>query len=183
MNERGFTIVDVVIALMIMMVGLLALVAAIAGGIVRNQEGAQQLMAKHYASSTLESIYSARDIGRLGFDAIGNRSTCPGTSPAPTTNIFPAGVQPILAEAGDDNIIATCDDTGTPVLGFSREIIITDICDPDRPSPNCTQTADSVDPGTNPVMIRQIVVNIFFTTSFGQRRQSISSVITNYATE
>lgn len=178
-NEQGFTLIDVTIGLIIMMIGLMGLTAAIAGGIVRNTQGAQQLIAKQYASSTLESIFSARDIGNLGFNAIANRASCPNTS-NPLTAVFPSGVQPIMSQAGPDNIVGTCDDTGTLVQGFTRQITITAVCDTERPSANCTLQADGVAPGANPIMLRRIQVKIFYQGAV-LNQLSISSEISNYA--
>ena len=178
-NEQGFTLIDVSIGLIVMMIGLMGLTAAIAGGIVRNTQGAQQLIAKQYASSTLESIFSARDIGDLGFDAIANRNSCPNTA-LPLTSAYPSGVRPILSQAGPDNIVGTCDDNGAIVQGFTRQIIITDVCDPERPSFNCSRAVDGVDPGDAPVMMRRIQVTIFY-QGVTLNQLSISSQISNYS--
>ncbi len=176
-SEEGFSIVDIIIALTILMIGLLALVAALAGGITRNYEGGQQLKANQYAASTLESISSARDIpSRLGFSVIANVGSCPGNA----NGIFPRGIQPLRPEAGPDNIVGTCDDAGTPVSGFRREIIITDICDPERPSAGCTMTGDGVNPGTNLVMMRKVEVVIYYQATTRERQQKVSTIISNY---
>ena len=71
-NEAGFSYVDVMIAVTILLVGVMAMLSAITSGIVMTTTSQQQLSAKQYAQSTIESIFSARDIETLGFDAIGN---------------------------------------------------------------------------------------------------------------
>ena len=74
-NEKGFSYIDTMIGLVILLVGILALAAAVTTSVIRSREGEQQLIAKQLANSTLESIFSARDI-RLndvdGWNSIGN---------------------------------------------------------------------------------------------------------------
>ena len=87
------------------------------------------------------------------------------------------GAQPVLPDDGVDNVVDTDDDTGIALANVSRQITITDICDPERPSANCPT------PGTNPVMIRQIDVTIFYRVGPNlQRQEKSSTVITNYYT-
>ena len=65
-KEAGFSYVDVLCGIIILMIGILALVGAITAALVRSTELDQQLQAKQIATSTLESVISARDINRPG---------------------------------------------------------------------------------------------------------------------
>lgn len=192
-NAQGFIYIDVLIAIVILMVGIMALAAAMTAAVVRAASGQQQMRAKQYAEATMETIISARDIKLFdtfgGWDAIGNQgSNC--TPPGSTSNckgIFVNGWQPVRTQistnglydpaapiAGLDGVIGTGDDAGTLVPGFQRQIIITDICDPDRPSYNCPT------PGTNPVKVRQITVNVSYMVRGLQFQESLSTILANY---
>ncbi len=171
LDERGFTYIDVLIGVMILMVGVLALTAAITTAVIRSREGEQLLIAKQLATSTLESVHSARDLRALGWDAIGNL-------PPIGTGIFLTGDQPIRQRAGVDRVVGTDDDdddaTNPIIPNFTRSITVTDICDPDRPSANC----DPV--GTNPVMMRRVDIVIRYGVSGVWREQRLSTILTNF---
>jgi type II secretory pathway pseudopilin PulG len=170
-SQAGFSYIDVLIAITLLMIGLLALVAAVTASVVQTRAGEQNLIAKQYAASTLEAIFSARDIGVLGWDAVGNV----GSNPVNGTpqGAFVVGRQPVYPDDGADNIAGTSDDTGTPVKGFDREIVITDICDPTRPSANCSPS------GTYPVMLRKVEITLYYQVTGGWRKEKITTVITD----
>ncbi|MBA3439778.1 MAG: hypothetical protein H0T92_07910 [Pyrinomonadaceae bacterium] len=165
-DERGFTYLDVLVGMMILSVGIMALAAAVTGAVVRSRELEQQLIAKQHAASTLESIFSARDLETLGWDAVGNVGTNIVTGVA--RGIFLTGQQPIEPDPGADRIVGTADDTGSAVGGFQRQITITDINDPQRPSP------------PNPIMMREVRVIIFYQAGTIWRQEAVSTVAANY---
>jgi type II secretory pathway pseudopilin PulG len=170
-NQEGFSYIDVLIAITILMIGLLALVAAVTASVVQTRAGEQNLLAKQYAASTLEAIFSSRDIGDLGWDSVGNVGTNP-VNGVPQGK-FVVGRQSIYPDDGPDNIAGTADDTGTPVKGFDRQIVITDICDPDRPSANCSPS------GSYGVMIRKVEVTIYYQVTGGWRSEKTTTIISN----
>ena len=65
-SQFGFSYIDVMIAIVIMMVGILAMVGALSANIVRSVESEKRTMAKQLALSTIESIVSAKEIERPG---------------------------------------------------------------------------------------------------------------------
>jgi type II secretory pathway pseudopilin PulG len=157
---QGFSYLDVMFAIVILLIGVLGIAAAITATVVRSREAEQQLLAKQYASSSLESILSVRDIKKLGWDALANVGNGQG--------VFLNGPQPITTDPGLDGAVGTADDTGTIIPRFQRQITITDINDPQRPSP------------PNPIMIRRIDVSVFYQTSISQRVETVSTIVTNY---
>lgn len=98
--------------------------------------------------------------------------------------IFLNGFNPIREEVGWDGVAGTADDAcagtgpctvaGQPtnsspiVTGFQRQIVITDIDDPERQSP------------PNPITRRQIDVTIRYFVNQATRTESMSTMITNY---
>ena len=160
-TQKGFSYIDVMIAVTIMMVGLMGLCAALVGGIVTTGELESQMRAQEYAASTIEAIYSVRDISKLGFPAAQNVTPSQGATPG----IFPNGRRSILPNAGLDGIVATADDTGTPVEGFERQLVIK------RPDGSDVSEYDS---------LRQVDVTIFYKVRGTERQLTISAYIGNY---
>ncbi len=168
-NQAGFSYPDVLIGLMILMVGLMALASAITAAVIRTREGEQQMSSKNLTTSTLENIFSARDIGPLGWDAVGNV----GSNMVDGTNrgIFLTGKQSVKPGVGADGVTGTADDTGTAFPNIQREIVITDYDDPER------LKADGF-----PIFIRRIDVTIYYAVGSGaQRKETATTMITNYA--
>lgn len=177
-SESGFSYIDVMIALVILMVGILALLSGISGSILQSKGHEQQLLAKQVATSTMESIMAVKetDPTRLGWAAIGNVGTNPDPVTGVNQGIFLNGFQPVRLDAGPDEVIGTADDTGAIGPQLQRRIVITDVCDPDRPSPViCSPT------GTASVRIRSIAVTITYNVGALQRQEQLVTVLTDYA--
>ena len=183
-NEEGFSYIDTMIGIVILLVGILALAAAVTTSVIRSRESEQQLIAKQLANSTLESIFSARDIrlnGEDGWNSIGNIGSNP-VDGVPK-GIFVIGQAPIRDSAGADGMIGTLDDAcaGTGpccvsgvcnssaiLAGFKRQVTITDINDPERPTPPW------------PILMRRIEITIFYQASNTIRQEKVATVITSY---
>ena len=175
-SEAGFSYVDVMIAVTILMVGVMAMLSAITSGMVMTTTSQQQLAAKQYALSTVEAIFSARDLDTLGFDAVGNV----GDATIPS-GVFLSGDRPFYSSAGPDGIIGTADDAAGPdgvsgtsddtpsVDGFSRQISIANIPDPDRPGAA--------------ISLRQIDVTVSYKLGNAQLRETMTSYVANYRTK
>ncbi len=175
-NESGYSMVDVMIAIAILLVGVLALVGATARAIVQTTQSQDALIAKQYASSTIEAIFSARDLDTLGWDAVGNV----GSAEVPG-GVFVTGEQGIWPTAGADGIVGTDDDSagpngspgdsddGTPAEGFRREITIANVPDPLRP--NATPS------------LRRIDVTISYTVGGKRYRETFTTYVANYRTD
>lgn len=187
-NERGFSYIDVMIALVILMVGILASTAALTANLVRSYETEKQVIAKQIALSTIESIFSARDIARTG--AVSGWGTIGNTGSNPDENgnyqgIFLTNFRPIREDLGWDGVAGTVDDacaapnacqvggrpdnTSEVVNGFERKIVITDLQDAERPSP------------PHAISRRRIDVTVRYFVNQLQREQTVSTIIANYA--
>jgi type II secretory pathway pseudopilin PulG len=174
-QEAGFSYIDVMIALAILTVGVMALVAAITNGMNLTTRSALALSAKQVASSTVESIFTSRDLDIFRWPAIGNI----GDAGVPGA-IFVAGPQPIYPTFGKDGIVGTVDDgwgadgiagnsdDGVASVEMQREIKITPLIDPDRP--------------TAPISLRQIDVIIYYNLGYStvRRKEQFTSYIASY---
>jgi hypothetical protein len=184
-RDSGFSYVEVMIALVILMIGILGMLSALTANMIRSYEAEKRVAAKQVALSTIESIIAAREIMRPGvidgWDSLRNEGANP---PMGTPDgIFVTDFRPIREELGWDGVAGTVDDacegegacavsgrptnTSAVVKGFQREIVITDIEDPERPAPN-------------PISRRQITVNIRYFVNHLVRTETVSTMITNY---
>lgn len=185
-KQEGFSYIDVMIAIVIMFVGILAMVGALSANLIRSMESEKRTMAKQLALSTIESIISAKEIERTGvvegWDSLRNVQI---NLPVGEINgIFLTGFNPVRADVGWDGVAGTVDDacagtgpcvvTGRPdntsplIPNVSRQITITDVDDPERPTP------------PNPITRRRIEVTIRYWVNQAQRSETASTMITNY---
>jgi len=108
-SQDGFTLVEVMIAIAVMSVGLLAVVASIASAIATTQTAQQDLVARHKALEALESIYTARNSQQVGFSAINNTGS---------GGVFLSGAQAMMCP-GPDGLVGTADDVSCVTSGGS----------------------------------------------------------------
>lgn len=174
-DEHGFSYIDVMIAIVILMIGILALMAGMSGAVLQAKGQDQQMLAKQMAASTMESIMSVKetDPARLGWNAVGNVGS--NVVDGVPRGIFVTGMQNVLPDAGADEVLGTADDTGTPLTAIQRQVIITDECDPDRPSYNCPT------PGVANVRIRSVQVIVRYFVGSLARQEQLTTVLTDYA--
>jgi len=106
--QRGFSLLEVMIAMVVLTVGLLAVFASFATAIAATEEAQENLIARHKALDAMESIYTARNSQQIPFAAINN--VVNGGS-------FLSGPQPLLC-SGPDGLVGTADDVAcTTVAG------------------------------------------------------------------
>ncbi|MFZ0815510.1 MAG: prepilin-type N-terminal cleavage/methylation domain-containing protein [Candidatus Sulfotelmatobacter sp.] len=99
-SESGFTLIEVMIATVVMTVGILAVMASFATAIAATASAQEDLVARHKALDAMESIYTARNSQQLPFASINNIAN---------GGVFKSGAQPLLC-AGPDGLVGTADD-------------------------------------------------------------------------
>jgi prepilin-type N-terminal cleavage/methylation domain-containing protein len=99
-SQSGFTLIEVMIAVVIMTVGFLAVMATFATAISATASAQEDLIARHKALDAMESIYTARNSQQLPFASINNLSS---------GGVFLSGPQQLRC-AGPDGIVGTADD-------------------------------------------------------------------------
>ncbi len=106
-SESGFSYLEVMIAIVILTVGIMAQLAALSFSMLRARESEERNVARQIAASTIESIFAARDLGNANgisnWDAI-NLNT------VHSSGIFLEGWRPIREDSGIDGIQGTADD-------------------------------------------------------------------------
>lgn len=102
--EAGFTLIETMIASMVLIIGVLGVAAMLGTGLAYMTTSQAQYIAQQKAAEAVESVFEARDIGQATWSTICNvgSSVCTG-------GVFLTGSQP-LCGAGPDGIIGTADD-------------------------------------------------------------------------
>jgi type II secretory pathway pseudopilin PulG len=141
-KEEGFSLIEVMFAMVIMLVGILGSLAAITSSIYSMQGSEKRTISKEIVRSSMETIFSIRDL--LAFDAQVGGAQYNWTALQGTTNsgIFLEGWTPIRENPGVDGIFGTADDAcslpnpcvvngvtnNSPIVnGYERRIDIQDV--------------------------------------------------------
>jgi prepilin-type N-terminal cleavage/methylation domain-containing protein len=137
-KQKGFTLLETVIAMAVLSFGILALASFFTQGMQASYRSQIQFIAQEKAQEALETIFTARDTQMLSFAQINNVSA---------GGVFLDGPQPLLAP-GPDGLVGTADD---------------DAANPDAivvgPGPdNVLGTADDTTINLNPWMTRTILI-------------------------
>ena len=145
-REDGISLMEMMVALVILMIGLLGMAQVFYFGMAIVGTSSAQLIAREKAREAIESVHTARDTRVITWAQIRNAAAPDCGAWANTTGnpggTFVNGEQNLLA-AGPDGLVATGDDTGqemtpgpdntlgtsddVPLAGFTREIAICDI--------------------------------------------------------
>ena len=148
-RDDGFSLIEVVVAMSILMVGLLGLAQVFYFGLAIVGTSSAQLIAREKAREAIESVHTARDTRVITWAQIRNvnasrpaRRHWAPTSSANSGGGFTTDEHPLLA-AGLDGLVATDDDAGQemtpgpdntlgtaddiPLVGFRRQIAICDV--------------------------------------------------------
>jgi len=90
-DQRGFSLIEVVVAMSILVVGLLGLAQVFYLGMVNASTSSANLIAREKAREAIESVHTARDTRTIAWAAVRNVN-------APTCTAIPAaGAQPAVA--------------------------------------------------------------------------------------
>jgi type II secretory pathway pseudopilin PulG len=126
-RESGFSLLETVIAMLILTVGLMGVASAIGYALMASQGGRGLTNAKLLVVSALEQMETLRNSGQLNFAEISNSPVSGSTFTA-----FPTTFLPVSTTPGTDFVYGTQDDPGIsdPTLainGVTRQILITSL--------------------------------------------------------
>jgi type II secretory pathway pseudopilin PulG len=148
--DAGFTLLEVIIAVVMLTVGVIGLLAAFAASVATLNQSREDSIARQEAQQFIEGIYAARNSASLNFNNFQN------VSQDPANGLFKDGMQP-ANQAGPDGLMNTADDladletgpNGKP-LPLQRKIEFTPFFLPGPPpvvDPNMRQIAITIQYG------------------------------------
>jgi type II secretory pathway pseudopilin PulG len=107
-EDKGFSLIEVVIAILLMTTGLIALAGALIVGVTLPRRARQQEIAKQMANTIMESIIAAKEALPPGFSTFEQLSY--------TDSVIPGRFlkdEMVILEPGPDGVYGTCDDGRT----------------------------------------------------------------------
>jgi prepilin-type N-terminal cleavage/methylation domain-containing protein len=150
-GQRGFTLIETMIAIAIMGIGIVTLIACFGTAVNATQSAEENLIARQKTLEALESVYTARNTQQVSFDQIANipsggiftfgptQMLCAGPDGLDNTaddvscaasGPCPAGPQCVVLP-GPDGILGTPDDVGMSLANFTRQIQINSVLEND----------------------------------------------------
>jgi prepilin-type N-terminal cleavage/methylation domain-containing protein len=185
--QNGFTLIETMIAIVIMSVGILTLIAAFGTAVTATQNAEENLIAREKALQAMESVYTARNTQQITFSQIANVSSggiftdgptplmCPGPDglvnttddvACPAAGPCVAGPECVVLP-GPDGILGTPDDVPMSLANFTRQIQI-----------NTVLEADGVTPNPN---LKQITVTVTYTNASPiPRSYTVNALISSF---
>jgi type II secretory pathway pseudopilin PulG len=172
-RQQGFALLETLIAIVVLMIGLLAVLATFTMALGNTQSVKLDSVARQKAAEALESIFTARQTSQLTFDQIQNVGNGTGifangvtalTDPGPdgldgTGDDVPAA--PIRLPGSSGVITNTSEDELVDLGNFTRQILITNV--PGNPN------------------VRQITVNLRYPVPQGwYRTYQVQALISSY---
>ena len=94
-QQRGFTLIEAMIAMVVLTIGMCGVIATLATAITATASAQEDLVARHKALEAMESIYAARNSQQVPFAQINNVAN---------GGIFLGGAQQLQC-AGPDGIL------------------------------------------------------------------------------
>lgn len=207
-QEKGFSLIEVVIAIFIIAFGIAALAGLLVAGITLPQRARQQEIAKQLANEIMESIIFAKESNPSGFRTFnalsyGSNNT-EGRFVSSTSN---PNITKMLT-AGPDGVYGTCDDgqpagtfincAGSTAGSLGTNLLQTTL-DPGKDGDYSTTTgpnANKTEPLLNysreiiitdlnspPVSAKNVEVRVFYQTALGTKEKVVLICrLTNFRT-
>jgi prepilin-type N-terminal cleavage/methylation domain-containing protein len=174
-RESGFTLIEVLVSTIILVVGVLSVADFFAQGLQASYQTQVQYIAQEKASEAMESIFTARDTKILTWVQIANTNN---------GGVFLTGAQPLCA-SGPDGLFGTDDDlTNQPdsitiapgpdgIFGTADDIVV-------NLNPWMTRTI-TITPVPSTPNLNQINITINWVYEGRQGQYVLNSYISNYS--
>jgi type II secretory pathway pseudopilin PulG len=178
-SAEGFSLIEVMIATLVLTVGVLSLVGVVGLGLQTVASSSAMLIAREKAREAIESVHSARDTGELSWSRVRNVADggaflngaqdvrMPG--PDGLVNTADDGSIEVLRGPGPDGLLNSADDTLTTLERglFQRQIIITPLTFDDNAAVNPN--------------LRQIVVTVSYRVRNTWRTYTLTTFVSSYS--
>jgi prepilin-type N-terminal cleavage/methylation domain-containing protein len=138
-NRAGFTLIEALVAMVVLTIGLLGLAQAFYLGMRHMSTSSANLIAREKAREAVESVHTARDTRTITWAQIRNVSNggvfLDGAQPLQiagndglvnTADDAAAGIETVL-DPGPNGLFGDADDRLAPLVGFTRRIQILEL--------------------------------------------------------
>jgi hypothetical protein len=178
-SATGFSLIEVMIATLVLTVGLLALVGTMTLGLQSIAGSSPALIAREKAREAVESVHTARDTGELAWNRVQNVANGGDFLDGPQdvrepgvdglVNTDDDGDIEVLVSPGPDGVLETEDDTVTPLSRelYQREIMI---------SPLNVDGTDTVN-----LNLRQVTVSVRYRVLGIWRTYTLTTFVSAYS--
>jgi type II secretory pathway pseudopilin PulG len=144
-SDSGVTILEMIVAMLVLTIGLLGLAASIGYAVTVSNKGRNLTNSKLLVVSLLEQMETLRNTQQLTFGQIANAGSVDNTGASRAFAGFPNGFQTLSINPGPDGIFGTADDLINPgpdniygtsddfvdttwaVAGYQRQVLITNL--------------------------------------------------------
>ena len=182
-KQRGFTLMETMVASIVLAAGLLSVLSLFAYSLANLQMSQEDLVARAKAKEGLESVFSARDSSQIDFSQINNKANGgiflddfsliydpPGADGIANTDDDSSSANSQLdgiVLPGPDGILGTGDDVRQTLTNFQRKITI---------SPVFLTGTTTINNN-----LRLVTVTVRYTVpQFGGRQYQVSAYISKY---
>lgn len=182
-TQSGFTLVEVMVAAVVLAAGLLSVLSLFAYSLSTLQTSQEELIARQKAKEGMESVFSARDSSQITFDQINNQAN---------GGIFLDDFAPIYDPPGADGIANTADDATTGNAQIDAIVLpgpdgILGTADDVRESLSNFQRRITISPvfitGTSKLNnnLRLVTVTVKYTVpQFGTRQYQVTAYVSKF---
>ena len=143
-TQRGFSLVEVMISMVILVIGLVSMLGVFGIAMAATQTSQENSTAKQLANEAIETLLTARETANITWDQIQNTGAggiflsgflpvdCPGVDGIIGTADDAACGPQIMEQPGPTGVYAgTCPpDVCTPMTNFTRQILISPVFPP-----------------------------------------------------
>lgn len=175
--DGGFTLIEVMVAIVVLATGVLALVGVFAIGVQKVSTSTPMLIAREKAREAVESVHAARDTGELSWATVNNVANggvfLGGAQPLKTpgndglVNTADDGAVETMRKPGADGVLNTVDDEVVALNDFTREVAITTLA---------FDASAVINPN-----LRQVTVNVRYKVHNTWRTYTLVTYVSSYS--
>jgi len=175
-SQRGFTLLETMIALTVLFVGLLGLAAMLGDALAYMRGSQDDFIAQQKAEEAAEAIFTAKYTNGITWAQVQNLG---GATP---TGLFLVGPQPILVPGPTDGLVGTAADAGQPeetILTPGPDGKLGTADDVSLPLTEFTRQITITNVATNS-NLRSIQIQVFYNTGRFQRTFTMNTYISAF---
>jgi type II secretory pathway pseudopilin PulG len=175
-SAKGFTLLETMIALLVLFVGILGLAAMLGDALAYMRGSQDDFIAQQKAEEAAEAIFTAKYTNGITWAQVSNNSVA---NPA---GLFLVGPQPILQPGPIDGLVGTVADAGQPpetILNPGPDGKLGTADDVQLPLTEFTRTINIQNLAAN-ANLRSIQIQVFYNTGRFRRTYTMNTYISAF---